>query len=196
MANATQVAPDKRVESSSNQLRSIWVILIVMGIVLMLVGAMAIGSSYVATLATLLVFGSLLLVGAVFQIVTAFFGRSWRGFFLHLLLGILYLVTGVFIIKNPLEAALTLTVLLAISLLAGGVLRIALALIQRFSGWGWMILNGVVSILLAAAIWRGWPISGLEFIGLIVGIEMMFCGFSWTMLGLTARLAPKAAATA
>ena len=63
---------------------------------------------------------------------------------------------------------------------------------SAISGWGWVVLNGVISVILGAAIWRQWPLSGLWVIGLFVGIEMLFSGLSWVMLGLAVRSAPKA----
>jgi len=158
-----------------------------MGVALMILGAVAVGSSFSATLATVVVFGILLLLGALFQIVTALWGRSWRGFFLHLLAGVLYLVVGVFMVESPLEAAGGVTLLVAACLLAGGILRLAVSVIERFDGWGWELLNGAVSVVLGAAIWRQWPLSGLWLIGLFVGIEMLFSGLSWVMLGLAIR---------
>jgi len=174
-------------------LREIWAFLVGMGVALMIVGIVAMGSSFIATMATVVVFGILLLLGALFQIVTALWGRSWRGFFLHLLAGVLYLIVGVFMIDHPVEAALGLTLLVAVGLLAGGILRIVVSLIERFDGWGWMLLSGVVSAVLGIAIWRQWPLSGFWVIGLFVGIEMLSSGLSWVMLGLAVRGTPKAA---
>jgi uncharacterized membrane protein HdeD (DUF308 family) len=178
---------------SLNRLRDMWVFLTGMGIALILLGLFAVSYSAVATLASMLLFGMLLLLGAIFQIVTAFWGRSWRGFFLHLLTGILYLVVGVFMIEKPVEAEVGLTLLVAASLLVGGILRIILSVVERFDGWGWMLLNGIVSLLLGIAIWKQWPLSGLWVIGLFIGIEMLFSGLSWVMLGLGLRSSPKAA---
>jgi len=174
-------------------LREIWAFLVGMGVGLMMLGAAAIGSAFIATLATVLVFGILMLLGALFQVVTALWGRTWRGFFLHLLGGVVYLIVGVFIIDRPVEAAMGATILVAIGLLAGGILRIVMSLVDRFDGWGWMLVSGVVSVLLGTAIWRQWPLSGLWVIGLFVGIEMLTSGFSWLMLGLAVRSTPKSA---
>jgi uncharacterized membrane protein HdeD (DUF308 family) len=91
------------------------------------------------------------------------------------------------------EAALGLTLLVAAGLLVGGILRIVLSVVERFDGWGWVLLNGLVSILLGTAIWRQWPLSGLWVIGLFVGIEMLLGGLSWVMLGLAVRSTPKIA---
>jgi uncharacterized membrane protein HdeD (DUF308 family) len=176
-----------QIVTQPESLREVWVFLLGMGIALMFLGLVAISSSFIATLATVLVFGILLLLGATFQVVTAFWGRSWRGFFLHLLTGVLYLVAGIFLINNTVGAALGLTLLVAVCLMVGGGIRIALSLIERFDGWGWLLMNGVVSVLLGAAIWRQWPLSGLWAIGLFVGIEMLFSGLSWVMLALAVR---------
>ncbi len=172
------------VATGPESLREIWGFLMGMGIALMLLGIAAISSSLIVTFATVLVFGILLLLGAIFEMVTAFWGRNWRGFFLHLLTGVLYLIAGIFLINNPVGAALGLTLLVAVCLLTGGAVRIVLSLLERFDGWGWVVMNGIVSVLLGAAIWRQWPLSGLWALGLFVGIEMLFSGLSWVMLAL------------
>jgi uncharacterized membrane protein HdeD (DUF308 family) len=174
-------------------LREFRVLLIGMGIALMILGTVAIGSSFIATYATVLVFGMLLLLAAILQVFTAFWGRTWRGCFLHLLAGVLYFIAGVFMIENPIAAAAGLTLLVAACLLVGGILRIVLSVAERFDGWRWMLLNGLVSLLLGVSIWRQWPLSGLWVIGLFVGIEILFSGLSWLMLGLAVRSTPRAA---
>jgi uncharacterized membrane protein HdeD (DUF308 family) len=183
--------PPRSAVSKAGNLGEIWAFLTGMGIALIILGTVAIGSSLIATLAIILVFGMLLLLGGLFQIVTAFWGRSWRGFFLHLLAGVLYLIVGVFMLDNPGEAAMSLTLLVAAGLLVGGILRVILSLVERFDGWSWALLNGVVSLILGIAIWRQWPLSGQRFIGLFVGIEMLFSGLSWVLLGLAVRSTPK-----
>jgi uncharacterized membrane protein HdeD (DUF308 family) len=180
-------APSRLGRGESASLQEIWVFLVGMGVALMILGVAAIGSSFIATFATVLVFGILMLLGAIFQVVTALWGRSWRGFVLHLLTGALYLIAGLFMIQNPIEAALSLTFLIAACLFVGGILRIGLSVAERFKGWGWVLLNGVVSAVLGVGIWRQWPLSGLWVIGLFVGIEMLFSGLSWVMLGLAVR---------
>ena len=193
--HSTLIVPDHSV-GAPHGLREIWVFLLAMGVALMIVGVLAIGSSVIATFATVLVFGILMLLGAIFQVVTALWGRSWRGFFLHLLGGVLYLIAGLFMIENPLEAAQSLTFLIAACLLVGGIFRIGLALAERFEGWGWVLLNGVISVILGVGIWRQWPLDGVWVIGLFVGIEMLFSGLSWVMLGLAVRSGRKAAVPA
>jgi uncharacterized membrane protein HdeD (DUF308 family) len=169
----------------------IWAFLVGMGVCLMALGVAAIGFSFVATLASVVVFGVVLLLGALFQIVTALWGRSWRGFLLHLLAGVLYLIVGVFMIDYPVAAALGITLLIAVGLLASGILRVIVTVIERFDGWGSLFLSGVVSFVLGVSIWRQWPWSGVWVIGLFVGIEMLSSGLSWAMFGLAVRSAPR-----
>jgi uncharacterized membrane protein HdeD (DUF308 family) len=178
-------------ETERESLRAGRFFLIIMGLALIVLGMVAIGSSFIATLATVLVFGIMLLLGAGFQMVTAFWARRWRGFFLHMIAGVLYLIAGIFMIQNPLEAALGLTILVAVCLLVGGIMRIVMSVFERFEGWGWVFVNGLIAVLLGAAIWRQWPLSGLWVIGLFVGIEMLMSGVSWLMLGLALRAIPK-----
>src|SRR5262245_20285136 len=110
-----------------------------MGCMLILLGGAAISASFIASLATVLVFGFLMLICALVQVVTAFWGRCWRGFFLHLLAGGFCLIAGLFMIQNPLEAVVGLAFLFAICLLASGTLRIVVSVLDRFEGWGWML---------------------------------------------------------
>jgi uncharacterized membrane protein HdeD (DUF308 family) len=175
------------------RLQEVWGFLMGMGVALMILGVAAISSSLIATLATVLVFGLVLLLGAIFQVITALWGRSWRGFFLHLLTGTLYLVAGVFLVDNLVGAALGLTFLVAVCLLVAGAARIVLSVMEQFEGWAWVCVNGIVSVLLGLAIWRQWPLSGLWIIGLFVGIEMLFSGLSWVMLALAVRSARRTA---
>jgi uncharacterized membrane protein HdeD (DUF308 family) len=190
---STTIAPPRLAADKPEGLREIWLFLVVMGVALIAAGAVAISSSFIASMATILVFGIMLVLGALFELVTALWGRSWRGFFLHLLGGVLYLIVGVFLIENPLESAVALTLLVAVGLLASGILRIVVSVVERFDGWGWMLLSGLIGALLGIALWRHWPFDGTRFIGLYVGIEMLTSGLSWLMLGMAVRLTPREA---
>jgi uncharacterized membrane protein HdeD (DUF308 family) len=169
------------------RLHRCWAWFLILGILLMVVGLVAMGATFVATLASVMVFGYLLLAGGTVQIVNAFLARSWRGFFVHLLAGTLQLIVGMLMIERPLEVAEGLTLLLAATFLAGGLIRIVITLLDRFPGWPWVLLNGIVTLLLGIMIWRQWPESSLWVIGLFVGIDLLFSGWSWVMLGIMVK---------
>src|SRR5262249_16529177 len=99
MSVGAPVRPARAALSDRERLREIWIFLVVMGCALILLGCAAISSSFIAGLATALVFGLLLLGSALVQAVTALWGRKWRGFFLHLLAGGLYFIAGMFMIQ-------------------------------------------------------------------------------------------------
>jgi uncharacterized membrane protein HdeD (DUF308 family) len=113
--------------------------------------------------------------------------RNLRGFALHLLSAVLYLIVGLFMLEDPVRAAAVLTLLLSASFLVGGVLRLVFSLVVRFPSWPWVFLNGLVDLVLGTLIWREWPGSSLWVIGLFVGIELLFHGWSWMILALTVR---------
>ena len=169
------------------RLHRCWAWFLVLGAVVMVVGALAIGAAFIATFATILTFGILLLAGGVVQIVNAFLGRTWRGFFVHFLVGVIHLVVGGLMLEYPVEAVKTLTFLLAVGLLVGGICRLVFALREDFAGRGWVLVNGLVALMLGIAIWRQWPDSSYWVIGLFVGIDLLFSGWSWVMLGLIVK---------
>ena len=190
MASASQTHLSDVVAHELEGLRKNWGWLLVLGILLLIVGLMAIGSALVATLATVLVLGILFLVGGVVEVVTAFWAHCWRGFWLQLLAGIVYAVLGFLLVQHPAAAAATFTLVLAAAFMVGGIFRIVSALVDHFHGWGWVLLNGVITLVLGVLIWRGWPESSLVVIGIFVGIDMIFAGWSWIIMALTVRSVP------
>ena len=187
MSGPTPSDPFDRRREECLRLHHYWLWFILLGALLMVVGFLAIGSSFIATLATVVVFGYLLLAGGVVQIVNAFLVRNWGGFFLHLLAGLIRLVLGALMVQHPLSAAAGLTLMIAAGFLVGGAFRILYTLLHRFEGWGWVLLNGCVTLLLGLMIWQQWPESSEWVIGLFVGIDLLFNGWSWVILGLTVK---------
>ncbi len=169
------------------QLRRAWWLFLLLGLVSLVVGFLAVSSTVVATMASVLVFGVLLLVAGVTEVIHAILVRNWRGFALHLLTAGLYLIVGLFMIEDPVRAASVLTLLIAAGFLVGGGLRIIFALVERFHSWAWVVLHGVIDLVLGGIILSGWPGSALWVIGLFLGIDLIFQGWSWVILGLTVR---------
>jgi uncharacterized membrane protein HdeD (DUF308 family) len=179
--------------TGAGELRRSWGWFLALGIALIVLGTIALGSSLLMTIASVFFFGWLLIIGGVMEAIHAFWRKRWAGFFLDLLTGILYVIAGWMMVTNPQESALLLTLIIAMFLVFEGVFRIVAALAARYPHWGWVLFNGVISLLLGILIWRQWPYSGLWVIGLFVGIEMLLNGWSLVMLSLTARKLPEEA---
>ena len=90
-------------------------------------------------------------------------------------------------LRQPVLAAEGLTLVLAAAYLAGGMFRIVFALVERFPSWGWVLLNGIITLLLGIAIWGQWPASGLWVLGLFVGIDLIVNGATWLALAVGVR---------
>ena len=170
-----------------DQLRKRWSWFVGLGVVLVILGAIAIGSSVIFTLASMVFVGWLMIMGGVLQTAHAFTCKERAGFFIDLLTGLLYSVAGFLIVVNPAATAMGLTLMIAILLIFGGVFRIAAAIAVRFHNGIWLMLHGVVNLLLGTCILQEWPVSGLWVIGLFIGIDMFLGGWSLIMLGLAAK---------
>lgn len=171
-------------------LRKRWGWFVGLGVVLALLGTIALGSATLMTLASMVFVGWLMMLGGVFQTLHAWTCREWGGFFVDLLAGLLYAVAGLLIVLHPAATAVGLTLLIAVLLIFGGIFRIAVALTVRFHNWLWLLLHGAVNVLLGIFILQEWPFSGLQVIGLFIGIDMIFNGWSLIMLGLAAKSLP------
>jgi uncharacterized membrane protein HdeD (DUF308 family) len=174
-----------------------WGWLLAFGILMIILGVFAIGAPVVATIAVQFALGWILVIGGVAEGIHAFMAKGWRGFLFELLSAILYLVVGVLLLVNPVGGALALTVVLAVFLIVEGIFKIVMALrVRDHGGWGWLLASGILSLGLGFLIWAEWPASGLWIIGLLVGIQLLFTGWSLVMLALAARAHRQAAAPA
>jgi uncharacterized membrane protein HdeD (DUF308 family) len=144
----------------------------------------ALGSVVMATVASVLVVGVMMIVAGVAELISAFQIKSWGKFLIWALLGLLYIVAGFVTFENPLFAAVLLTLMLGASLVASGVVRIFLAFnMKRESPWIWVALSGVITLLLGLLILARWPINSIYILGLFLGIDLIMAGAGWIGLG-------------
>ena len=163
---------------------------IITGLVLLLVGLLAMGSPLVAGLSLALMVGIILITAGIGQLVFAV--KTGRGF-INIILGLLTLFIGAYMISDPGAALESLTIFLAIYLLVSGIFEIMMALqIRPVSGWRWALFSGIISALLGAMIWSQFPLSGAWAIGLLIGIRLFFSGWTLLMFGMAARVLQKA----
>jgi uncharacterized membrane protein HdeD (DUF308 family) len=167
-----------------------WGWFLALGMIMIVLGIVALGSALLVTLVSVIFFGWLLMFAGVFEVVQSFWQKKWGGFFLHLTVGILYAVVGIMLAANPEATAVALTLLMAIFFMVAGVFRIVSAIAMHFPQWGWMLISGLAALILGLLIWQQWPASGFWVIGLFIGIELILTGWSWVMLALAAHRHP------
>lgn len=170
-----------------SEIQNNWGSFFAIGLLLIILGSVAIYFNVFTTLFTVFFLGVLLVVSGVVQIAQSFLARRWSGLVLTLLTGILYIVVGFFCVARPLLSAASLTLLIAAFLLVGGLFRMIGSAFLQFDHWGWAFFNGLVTFILGVMIYSDWPVSGLWIIGLFVGIDMLLTGWSWLLLSLSAR---------
>ena len=172
------------------QVRQKWLWFVALGVLEVVLGSVALGHSVTTTVVSMVFIGWLMIIGGALQTAHAVSCKEWSGCFIDLLAGILYTVAGFLIISRPAAAAVTLTLLIAILLMFGGVFRIVLALSVRYHNWVWLLFHGVVNLMLGLSIWQDWPVSGLWVIGMFIGIDMLLNGWSLIMLGFGVKNIP------
>jgi uncharacterized membrane protein HdeD (DUF308 family) len=178
------------IQEDLKTLKDAWIWFLILGVALIALGCCALGYTALFTIASVEVFGFLMILGAVTYIGGAFLTGSWGGFFLTLLMGVLQLSAGAICVRHPAEAAIVYTLLMAVFFMVGGLFRIVTALAGQFRGWGWVLVNGIITLLLGLMIWQQMPFSGLWVIGTFLGIDLIFSGWSYVALGLNARKLP------
>lgn len=183
-------------EIGAEELRKKWGWFLALGALLIVVGTIALGSACLMTVFSMVLLGWLMIFGGILEAIHAFSCKKWSGFFIDLLTGLLYVVVGFMILANPAASAEVLTLLIAVFLIFGGIFRVVLSISVRYQNWGWLLLHGVIGVVLGILIWRQWPYSGLWVIGLFVGIDMIFNGWTLVMLALAAKNMPPREAAA
>jgi uncharacterized membrane protein HdeD (DUF308 family) len=181
------------VKHELHHMRTHWLWFLLLGVLLVVTGTAAIivpAATVGTTFAVTMFFGVVLMIAGVATIVSSFWIGAWSGFLIQLLVGILYVACGFVVTENPLISVLTMTVFIAVSFIVLGLFRIVAALKLRYPQWGWALLNGTITMLAGIIIYRHLPNDALWVIGLLVGLEMLFNGWTWIMLALALRGIP------
>jgi uncharacterized membrane protein HdeD (DUF308 family) len=190
MTNASDTLNNLRVTPDVAPLRAKWGWVVALGVIYLIAGFIALGSVVMATVASVLVVGVMMIIAGIAEVTSAFRLKSWGRFLLWSLLGLLYIVAGFVTFENPLLAAALLTLMLGALLVASGIVRIILAFsMKQETPWLLVLLSAVITLLLGLLILAHWPVSGLYIIGLFLGIDLMMAGVGWIGLGLGLRRA-------
>lgn len=171
----------------ADRVRRNWGWYVLLGIVLILLGGVALANPLGIGLATMLMVGILLIASGVTEVIVAFQTRGSNSIALNLLAAILEIVVGILILKRPGEALAIMTMLMTAYFLVGGVFRIVAAFALNVPGSGWLAVSGLVTTLLGIMLLSEWPEPTAWLIGTLIAVDLIFHGVSWIILALGLR---------
>jgi uncharacterized membrane protein HdeD (DUF308 family) len=161
---------------------------IFMGSVLLLAGLIALALPFFAGIAASGFFGWLLMVGGVAHLVYAWSERGAGAVIWQILIGVVYLIAAFYMLVLPVAGMVTLTLVLAAYIMAGGIFELVVfSRLRRLRGAIWFLVNGLASLLLACLIFFHWPSSSLWAVGTLVGISLLISGIARITLPLSMR---------
>lgn len=162
-----------------------WGWMMALGIIMLIVGSVAIIFPAATSVSIEVLLGILLLIGGVARFFTIFTSRGMGQFVLRLLGAVVFVIAGVMLLVYPLGGTITLTMLLAAYFIIQGILGIIIAASSSSEkGWGWVLFNGIVALILGGLIWAGLPSSAAWAIGLLVGIQLILEGWMLIMASM------------
>src|SRR6266849_5555419 len=177
-------------QALSRTLHEHWLLFLIEGIVLVVLGMLAIVVPVVATIAVAILIGWLFLISGVVGLVTTFMARHAPGFWWSLVSAVLGIAAGIVLLGWPISGAVSLTLLLIVFFVIEGVASIMYALEHKkeLTGrWAWMLVSGIIDLILAGIIMAGLPGTAAWALGLLVGINMLFGGTALIAMALHAR---------
>ena len=188
------VACGEQLRQEFDHLKRDWWWLFLFGGLLVVCGSAAIifpAMTVLLSLSVPVVLGVVLMIAGIATIIAAFWVGKWSGVLVQLLVGILYVVLGFMITDKPLQSVMAMTLFVAAFCIVAGIFRVVAALSIRFPYWGWSLLNGMVTFLLGVIIYHHFPQSAIWVLGLLVGLELLFHGWTWIMLSLAIKQIPE-----
>lgn len=176
--------------SVRHAIRLHWRLFLAQGIIMIILGVLAIIWPQVSTVAVDVYVGWLFLVSGVVGLAVIFFAPTVSAFLWSLLTAALSLLVGILLLWHPIEGAVSLTLVLIAFFIVEGIFQIAASLGYREAfpdSWGWMLASGIADLILAALIIAGWPGTASWALGLIVGVNLITSGIAITMVAVTGR---------
>ena len=186
-ANPTLVEMQRTI---GDTLRAHWRLYVFQGVLMIVLGLLAVAAPAFATLTVDIYVGWLFLISGVLGLIAMFSARNVPGFLWTLVTALLSIVVGGVLLWKPVEGAVSLTIVLTAFFIVEGVFQAAAALIYRNaipSTWGWLLASGLADLALAAIIVAGWPGTAAWVLGLLVGVNLLTTGWAVVMVALGAR---------
>ena len=188
MAEQDKFEPNEIRTVVASAIQHHWKLFLGEGIIIVLLGALAVAKPMISSLAIEIFIGWLFFVGGILRIAMLLRAKQLPGFWWSLLGAVLAVAVGVILVANPFQGLLTLTMVLIALFLVEGFSAIFAAFDFRShsSNWGWLLFSGIIDLVLAGMIWQSWPASGAWAIGLLTGVNLFFLGLSLIMLAIAA----------
>ena len=171
-------------------LRAHWRLFLFQGVVMIILGGLAVAEPFVATIAVDIYVGWLFLISGIVGLIAMFSARDVPAFLWTLLTAALSLAVGVMLIWKPIEGAVSLTIVLTALFIAEGIFQIVASFTYRDvvpGSWGWMLASGIADLILAAIIIFSWPVSAGWFPGLLVGVNLLTSGIAVVVVAIEGR---------
>lgn len=163
---------------------------IALGILITIVGVLAIIRPYVAAIAATILVGWFFLLSGIFRFIYAIQTRKEGRFVLKLLASLLYIVAGVSLLVRPISGSVVVALLVGLAIALKGALQVIFSFQARpRSGWIWMLISGILSIILGILIWSNGAAYSTFILGLLFGLELLFDGLSITLFAWSSRRA-------
>jgi len=173
------------------QVRKSWGWFLTFGILLTVLGVVCVGKAQTATTFSILALGWVLMISGVVWLINSFYAFSWHGFFLYLLNAIIRGVTGYLLVRHPDAGAQGVTMVLAALFIVGGLFRGIGAGVIQFPRWGWTVFSGLVSFGLGVYLLATWPAASTYFVGIVIGVDLIFDGASLVGFASAIQSLPK-----
>lgn len=158
------------------------------GVLTIILGVFVMGSPLITGLALAVLIGFSMIIAGLAQTIYTFQADSIGRGILRLLFGGITVLAGIAIVGQPGMALATLTLFLAIYFIVDGLtILFASTAVAGGQGKGWVIFNGIITLILGIIIWRGWPVSGAWAIGILLGLRLIFSGMTMLALGSVGR---------
>lgn len=156
--------------------------LLMLGVLSVVAGVLAIASPLMTGALVTGVIGAMLLLNGILEIVHAFSAGNGKSGLFVFLGGVLAIIAGGMLMAQPVIGSVIIGTMLIIFFFADGLARTILAIqLKPIPGWGWRLVGGLVSLILGVMIWKGWPLSGMWAIGVLVGVRILFAGLAMLM---------------
>ena len=159
-----------------------------LSILMMLTGGMALFAPAITGVAVTLMFGWLLILSGVLHLVYAWYAERPSGAVWEILLAVFYAAIGVYLLTKPVLGLEALTLALALYLVASSAVEFVIAYeLRPIAGSGWLVFDGIVTLLMAVLIASGWPASSTYAIGTIVAVSIFISGFTRLMMSIAVK---------